>query len=400
MVKNALVNVEKEMVVVGDNRILVKRTADGALVSGRAEMWLYEEKGEIYKIGYGNNVQWEKTAKGINKMNQVSGVSDIKVDSQTINGMLCGNPYAEKENGVIARWYVTVMLFGYTPMGTAQIISNSLCLDLGLYWIESLSAKIKDVPAAGKVGDGDMEKPYQNTAKYCIDSRGQIFMYVNIDHPDIIYLRKQDLQRQKTGDRMAFTICRNNALKRSASMVVDKLKVEKVPGTNFHKALVKPWYFKNVNTVQEMQQMCKKVVEGDPDPKVDTVIIDTDAKEIRPEDIEQAEVSVVEQGDNVASSPPSTATKKAAPEKKAAPAVKKEEKKAPETKKKEEKVSDDKKEAGDMKKEKLVALGEIAKDRVELKKNLGTCKNDKQREIIEGKLAELDTEEAMVKDMC
>ena len=392
MVKNALVKVEKEMVVVGDNRILVKRTADGALVSGRAEIWLFEELGEIYKIGYGNNVQWEKTAKGINKMNQVSGVSDIKVDSQMIDGMLRGNPYAEKENGVIARWYVTVMLFGYTPMGTAQIISNSLCLDLGLYWIESLSAKIKDTPAAGKVGDVDMEKPYKNTAKYCVDSRGQIFMYVNIDHPDIVYLRKQDLQRQKTGDRMAFTICRNNALKRSASMVVDKLKVEKVPGTNFHKALVKPWYFKNVNTVQEMQQMCKKVVEGDPDPKVDTVIIETEAKEIRPEDIEQAEASVVEQGDSVSSPAPSTPAP-SAPAKKAAPVKEKEEKKKAPEKKKEENVKGSAK-------EKIIALADIAKERVELKKNLSTCKNDKQREIIEDKLAILETEEQMVKDMC
>jgi len=212
---------------------------------------------------------------------------------------------------------------------------------------------------------------------------GQIFLFINIDHPDIVYLRKQNLQRQKTGDRMALTICRNNALKRSASMTVDKLVPIRIEGSNFYKAIVRPWYFKNVNTVQEMQQMCGKVMGGNPDPDVDTVIIETEAKDVSFEDIEAAEATVAEPGDKQ-ETPPSNASAK-----KAAPVKEKEEKKAP---RKEEKVS------GDMK-EKMKALAEIASERAELKKNLRNCKNEHQKENIESKLAELDVEEVAVNEL-
>jgi len=354
-----------ELVMIGDTKITrLRRNDKGELISGQAEMWLMEELGEIYPIGFGDSIKWGIGAKGCNKMNQISGVSDFPINYQIIDGMQRSNPYAEKEHGIIARWYVAIMLFGYTPMGAVQVVSNSLCLDLGMYWVEELSKLIDKCPESGQMGTENMTPPYPNSAKYCIDPRGQMWMWININDPEIVKLRKKNIQRTKTADRMAFTICRNNALLRTASMTVGNIKAERIPGSKYHRALVKPFYFKNIATMSQMKQACKAVQEGNPDSDVEIINIET-----KPEDITDAEITHAEQEAKEQDG-------------KGLPPQKNGEKEKPALNKN----------------EKLKKLEEIAKERIDLIAKRKKAKKTSEKDEIDQQLEFLNIEEQEIKE--
>ena len=200
----------EKMYLLGEGECFVKKTEEGFVKSVKAKVALKESEKHFYQIGK----KWCISADGYDKLNQAAGLSIRSPKTINVGGTECGNPHIELDSkGVVRSVTVCRVVIGPSPIGNMVAIERLIRLDLPMYFMGELEFKIKSRASAG--GYGTMESiprnidASHNMAHFNI---GPVVIWVDVEHPDIQEVFRNNTERCKFSDRIATRICERNAL--------------------------------------------------------------------------------------------------------------------------------------------------------------------------------------------
>jgi hypothetical protein len=217
------------------------------------------------------------TAPGYNYANLAAGVSVIKPSTLAMGASRVENPYMERgEDGTVRR--VTCRMVGFRPAidGDWYLSDATVTLDLELYLVQDLQAKISRYPVCGTPGikgerpatwtfqktDKQGEPTGDPTTRNAIGAMlawypvsGEVGLWVDLGHPEIQKAFKEHIQRRKFSERIAQSIARRNVLK----CMLGVSTVQAVDG-RFQVLVTK-------TTVGNDKKQLEDMVDGDGEPK-------------------------------------------------------------------------------------------------------------------------------------
>jgi hypothetical protein len=215
------------------------------------------------------------TATGYNYLNKVAGISVVNPQIITIGDRRVGNPYMERgEDGTVKRATCRAVGFSQALDGDWFLADTSVTLDLELYLVQDLYAKINYYPVAGTLGI-KTEKPaswsYSKTEKSGGETSvrnaigamlawypvsGEVGIWVDLGHPEIQKAYKEHIRRRMFVERIASSIARRNALK----CLTGVSTVQPINGQ--YQVLV------TKTTIGNDKKQLEDLVDGDGEPKV------------------------------------------------------------------------------------------------------------------------------------
>lgn len=199
-------NNQKSIVALGDGKVFVKRTPDGIIRAVQGVVQLDEKNGEFADI----QGKFMTTAKGFNTLNQITGLSVITPEKLTLpEGNIVVNPFpfVDPETGSITKVWVKKVAIGYSPTGNLAVTSATLQYDIRMYFIQDLVKKVEICKDAGKIclKSSLSEEELKNGQFFAID--GELGVYVNFSHKDILKAINTYIQKKLFGERNAQSIC-------------------------------------------------------------------------------------------------------------------------------------------------------------------------------------------------
>lgn len=214
-------NGSKEIAVLGDGQVFVRRTPEGQIRAVKTVMGLSLSDKELCPIKGGNVMI---TTYGFDKLNRVAGLSvvfppqiSITVDRRGfLETALVENPYIEyDDDGSIKVISTECLAIGLSPIGNWCITQERLRFDLRQYFIAEAWSKVKRHPACGKfttvAGHESGPDAHDRMWVPVISGCG---LSIDLMHPEIESILTGHITRQKFAERIAHSICRRNAMKR------------------------------------------------------------------------------------------------------------------------------------------------------------------------------------------
>lgn len=212
---------KREIALLGDDQVFIKRTPDGVLRATSAIVPLDLRRKEIVSIE-GN---FMITAIGYDRLNKIAGLSVVYPPSTPYTFMLdgipdtreVGNPFIEydDETGAIRTISVTCLALGLSPIGNWCITHERLRFDLNRYFAMDAWSKVKRNTACGG---------FESQALYEKRDEKEYYIFVKVmpgwglsldsRHAEVQKILTTHFNRQKFAERIASTICRRNAMKR------------------------------------------------------------------------------------------------------------------------------------------------------------------------------------------
>lgn len=234
-------NSQKSIVSLGDGKVFVKRTPDGIIRAVQGVVQLDEKNGEIAEI----QGRFMTTAKGFNTLNQIAGLSIITPEKLTLpEGNIVVNPFpfVDPETGSITKVWVKKVAIGYSPTGNLVVTSATLQYDIRMYFIQDLVKKVEFCKDAGKIclKSSLSEEELKNGQFFAID--GELGVYVNFSHKDILKAINTYIQKKLFGERNAQSICERLVLGKHPALAhaayvdaigAEKARIAKVPVIGF-----------------------------------------------------------------------------------------------------------------------------------------------------------------------
>jgi len=194
---------QKNEVQLGDPKVFVLETRNGIAESVRADVTLSKDDKEFCYI-YKRPVI---TAKGYNKLNQVSAITIL---SPPMIGDRA-NPIVETDDiGSPTRVTVRKIAVGYSPIGSICIIDETVNFDINSYLRQEVFKAWEKFQNIGEL----VTKPSEPIAqKMFIPIIGSNGILLDMYHEEAKNLIASYLQRQKYAARIAGSIARRNCLK-------------------------------------------------------------------------------------------------------------------------------------------------------------------------------------------
>lgn len=279
---------QKSIVSLGDGKVFVKRTPDGTIRAVQGVIQLDEKNGEFADI----QGKYMTTAKGFNTLNQIAGLSIITPEKLTLpDGNIVVNPYpfVDPVTGSITKVWVKKVAIGYSPTSNLVVTSATLQYDIRMYLIQDLVKKVEYCKDAGKIclesTLSDEEK--KNGRFFAID--GELGVYVNFSHKDILKAINTFIQKKLFGERNAQSVCerlvmgKHPALSHAAYVDAtgpDKAHTAKVPVIGFVHDLTRDEML-NITAQAEKGQEIK--IKGQQAETIDIGVANATAEEMETE---------------------------------------------------------------------------------------------------------------------
>jgi hypothetical protein len=210
----------QEFAVIGDTTALIKRTENGAIKAVRANVKLFQNKGQLAEIEGKVMI----TAAGYEEMNRVAGVSVLTPDTLRLpdkdHPVVNPYPIVDPQSGSISKVWVKKMAVGYSPTGNLVITSSTLLYDIQMYFIQDIYKTVRYNKEAGRIC---MEQTLSDEEK----QKGAFFkinefmgVWIDLSHKDILKNVNTFIQNKLFAERKAQTICERNVLKKHPSLAV------------------------------------------------------------------------------------------------------------------------------------------------------------------------------------
>lgn len=284
---------KREVAVLGDGEVIVKRTPDGTFQAIRGHITLSLKNKEIVSIPGGGTMI---TSYGFDSLNKVAGLTTlyppripITVDRRGYPETLdVENPYIEyDDDGAIRVITVECYAIGLSPIGNWVITQERLRYDLRQYFISEVWSKVKKMPATGKfISEEARAKLKDQDENMWIKVISNWGLHIDPRHEEITKVLTGHLTRQKFAERIASTICRRNAMKRHPAIG----KSEVHPRGGEARVLVYGW--QHDLTADQVNNMARLTTSGKVPPQVELRSEQTDV-EYGKSELETVEAEVV-----------------------------------------------------------------------------------------------------------
>lgn len=208
------------------NTSFVRRAKSGSpgeyltLVRVRRRIALSSEDGDLEAIKGGAQI----TAAGYRRLNQTIGLHIMTPQNVVVADQRQPNPYVEDDetSGRPRRVYCRKVAIGPSPE-TGNLVATDIMvrLDLELYFIEALTAKMRDDSSGKFVVMGSRDEHPMPDAKQgwkFIAVMQDVGIWYKVTDPKIGEVIKAQISRLKFADRIAQTVAERNAMKAHPSM--------------------------------------------------------------------------------------------------------------------------------------------------------------------------------------
>ena len=204
-------------------KVFLKRdTRTGQVLKAiKAEIWLFEKAGHIYKIP-GRQERWAITCDGYARLNKAAGISILTPAQVVVDGQTRPNPFIERDpaTGLITAVHIRKQGIGYGPLGQVVLIDKTLYFNCYAYFLQSLQAKQAWSENDEKGNSGDLtligiksEPPTAQGKWIFFPAMGELGIWANYANARIRQVIADSLQRQRFADRIAQRIVERNILK-------------------------------------------------------------------------------------------------------------------------------------------------------------------------------------------
>lgn len=229
----------------------VKRS-DGQMMKRHvAAITLRESEGHLVpikkrvKVGdsYESIIHYDYSIAGLRRINELGAIQIIRPERVMVGGVAQMNPYIEvdAESRMPQVVYARTLAVGYSPVGSLVATDSMVRLDINIYLLENLQAKMNELgdnagrlgvygvksippvdPAAPADSDSTDEKSRKDRARALkptcwvfmpLHSVGGIGVWVNLSAPEFQRVISDHTTRLKFIERLAQTFAERNALK-------------------------------------------------------------------------------------------------------------------------------------------------------------------------------------------
>lgn len=202
----------KEIAILGDNQVFIKRDKEGFIKAINCKVKLSEREGHLATIKGKTMI----TGAGFYQINRVVGASIITPQHLTLpDGTKVVNPYIVlDEGGSIKKVWVKKTVVGYGPAGNLAISSSTLVYDVDVYFTEDILGKLAYDKTIGRLCAKEQvtEKEKKEGMFFSID--GMMGVWIDFNHKDVIKSISTYVQNKKFAERKAQTIAERNAMKK------------------------------------------------------------------------------------------------------------------------------------------------------------------------------------------
>lgn len=214
------------------------RREDGTILKKmRTSVRLAESDGTLVAVGkkkVGDEFvpAWDISISGYRKLNELPAIQVVKPEVVIVNGQKQMNPFIEvdKESGLPTVVYARCLAVGYSPMGSLIATDIMVRLDINIYLLENIQAKMDRERTDAARDDIAMygakdEPPLDAAGKKLIGYRffpihtvGGVGLWVNLRSRRTQNIFKDHTSRLKFIERLAQSFAERNALKAHPSM--------------------------------------------------------------------------------------------------------------------------------------------------------------------------------------
>lgn len=227
----------------------VKRSDGQMMKRHMASITLRESEGHLVpikksvKVGdvWETKITYDYSIAGLRRINELGAIQIIRPERVMVGGQAQMNPYIEvdPESRMPQVVYARTLAVGYAPSGSLVATDSMVRLDINIYLLENLQAKMKELGEnAGRLGiygvraSPPEQKPDENDDKSEKDRKararaltpacwvfmplhsvGGIGMWVNLSAPEFQRVISDHTTRLKFIERLAQTFAERNALK-------------------------------------------------------------------------------------------------------------------------------------------------------------------------------------------
>lgn len=229
----------------------VKRSDGQMMKRHMASITLRESEGHLVpikksvKVGdnWETKISYDYSIAGLRRINELGAIQIIRPERVMVGGQAQMNPYIEvdPESRMPQVVYARTLAVGYAPSGSLVATDSMVRLDINIYLLENLQAKMKELGEhAGRLGiygvkasppadksepteaDSEEEKKRKGRARALapacwvfmpLHSVGGIGMWVNLSAPEFQRVISDHTTRLKFIERLAQTFAERNALK-------------------------------------------------------------------------------------------------------------------------------------------------------------------------------------------
>jgi hypothetical protein len=201
------------------------RREDGAyLKKVRSTVMLTESSGEIIRLPTGN--KYTLSIEGYRRLNALNSVMIVRPEHVIVDGQKQMNPLIQvnQKTRMPEVVYARCFAVGYSPTGSLVATDVMIRLDINIYLLENIQAKIKraGTPEAadliGMYGASDDEDVPKGYKFFPIHSTGGIGLWVNTKSKVIHEVMRDHTTRLKFIERLAQSFAERNALKAHPSI--------------------------------------------------------------------------------------------------------------------------------------------------------------------------------------
>ena len=130
---------------------------------------------------------------------------------------------------------------GYTPIGSIAVSSTTMFYDFRMYFLQDLQVKVQANKGAGRLCFESQLTDEEKTKGIFLKIEGDLGIWANIEHPDVLRAVKTWLQNKNFGERKAQTIAERNALKHHPALSLTLYGIGGKEGDRFGKVAVVGW---------------------------------------------------------------------------------------------------------------------------------------------------------------
>lgn len=229
------------MALLSQNTMALPNTAfvrreDAVLKRVKVAVRLAESEGHLIKIKRKitdpNNpnkktdvVAFEPTLNGLRKLNEVPALQIIRPERVFVDGKEQGNPFIQvhPDKRLPEVVYARAICVGYSPTGQFVASDVMIRLDVNVYLIENIQAKMKWMDNSDKLAiyGTSTQKPKDandkpiagNWRPLPVHAAGDLCLWVNLAAPEVHEILRDHTTRLKFLERLAQSFAERNALK-------------------------------------------------------------------------------------------------------------------------------------------------------------------------------------------
>lgn len=208
----------KELIRIGRDRAIVRRTPAGMVTSLNARVQLSKERKELTEIQGSMSI----SAAGYQRLNGVASINILTPPTVIVDGQEQANPFIKRdENGTVEYVFVRKIGLGRSKIGNLVAQDSTLYFNLRSYLVAMLHKRQLLTSGVVKITAAPAwEAEKDKAGKWFLPTIPGLGLVVDITAKDFLDVHKSYAELVQFADRRAATICARNVLKAHPGLAV------------------------------------------------------------------------------------------------------------------------------------------------------------------------------------